>query len=396
MKLTNILVALIFLSALPLLTACEKSSWSKKSSINAPAPSAKKKWVRRKTFQTAKLGNLAMQFNGEKIFLVARDFEKSDATNREIILAINDNGEAVGDLEIKGRVKDLSVSGSGNHVLAQLEDGSIFLIEGFDEKEKRFDLGKADDAVLSPTGQFIVLKKDGSYSAVSSDGKELWRYPAGVEQIIFPFLNNPDSSFIASAGSVAFWVGGNEIWKRNITGSPVALSSSFLEGGLLAVATAGEKGEIHFFNDKGEELGSVPFSGGAKSLSCSRLGNLCAAYGNGKNGQVVAVFKSDGTDVWSHAVKGEASRDSRVVFTGKGIAKQTSARNSKNTPAKENMFSVIAGFEAEGIHSLRAWDEKGNPLWYIPVEEEILGYEVSWNAKKLNILTERSIEYFTW
>ena len=381
MNFRNILVSLLFISALPALGACEKFPWSNDASITVPAPTAQKKWSRRKSFTTANIGNLATQFNGERIFFVARDFEKGGAPYRELILAINQNGEAVGDLEIKGKVKELSASGSGSHILAQTEDGEVILFEGFGKTGKRFDLGKAESAVLSHTGQFIALKRGGIYSVVSSDGKELWKYPAGVELIIFPFLNHPDSSLIASKGSVAFWEGGKEIWKRDISGAPIALSSAFLEGGLLAVSTGGEKGKIYFFNDKGEELGTSAFHGGAVSLSCSRLGSICAAYGNGAGGQSVALFHSDGGAVWNYSVKGSGARDSKVVLTGMG---------------KENGFHIVAGFERDGVLSLNGWDEKGNPLWYAPVEGGARSFELSWSGKKMVYITENSVEFFSW
>ena len=165
-------------------------------------------------------------------------------------------------------------------------------------------------------------------------------------------------------------INGKELlWKAKVQGTPGPVASSILEGEIIMVASSGDKDRINIFNGKGNLTGSALFPGTVSSLSCSNMGNICAAYGNSKTGQQISVYTPDGKEAGGYHVKEKAEMDSRVFVVDKGSA-------------------IVAGVKDKGVWSIYALDNKGTPIWYAPIKEGLKDFIISWDGKRIAVITE--------
>lgn len=335
--------------------------------------SNKVRWAWRKNFSNAKLGNLAMAWNGSRIvFSVAET--SPGAAKGDVIVGVDNDGKVIRDWRISNKkIKHISINGEGKRLLVELDDGALLLYEDWEkEKEPVKIKGPASGAILSPKGDYILTglsPKAGKLQTFSNSGDLLWSPADHLKtgwKAIFPFFNNENRILLVSKDGLALLSEKeNTIWKAEVKGTPIALASSFLEGDVTAVLS---NTEIRFFNGNGAVTGTVPFPSNMGSLSCSDTGNICAASGNNSEGQFISVYTPDGKKLWDTALKSKAKSGPAVSVAAHGE-------------------TVIAGLEENGSWSLRAWDKKGNLLWTAPIEGGLADFKVSWNGKRIAVLT---------
>ncbi|GMT42148.1 MAG: hypothetical protein IEMM0002_0559 [bacterium] len=390
------ITSLLFAAFLVSLTAACTDAGGKV--FTADTPTLEKRWTWRKTFSGVTPGNLAMQVNGAKILFTLTKLTKNPAPGesaaKDEIVAVTNSGRITNNQLVDGTVKNILFDGSGKKAVIHLEDGRFFIYSDFTSPVVPKEIGAAENLVFSHTGTFLAVKSKGNIKAISVNGKKLWSLPVQNAQtnsassipvsyyekdlLLFPFLEKPYTLLRASQdGTVSLYEKGEAVWSKKLGGAVTAVSSSFLEGGVIAVSTGGRNGKIHFLKENGAPIESVPFSGGALSISCSNHGNICATYQNGADGQRVSVFNAQGKKLWNYRVNKQASRDSGVVVAGRGKV-------------------VVAGFEEDGAWSLRAWDDAGKPLWYAPVKRKIENFKISWNARRIAVITKNTLEFYSW
>lgn len=343
----------------------------------APTPTQPLSWSWRKHFNNAGLKNLAMAWNGTRIaFSVTESGTK--AGGGDVLVALDENGKPLRDWRVPGRVTRLSLNGKGSSLLVELASGKLLMHADWQSGKRPVSIKTlAPGAVLSPEGDFIAARtagKGGAQSSVlSPEGKTLWSFAEAAEKELwkttFPFLNKKKTIARSSAsGGFALYEESSLLWKAELPGKPISIASSFLEGGLIAVSTEGEKGEIRFYGMNGTLTGSAPFPGGAYSLACADIGVACAALGNGPSGQRLSFFSQDGKELWTYTVDGQARAASSVAVAGQGEL-------------------IIAGFEEKGQWFLRAWNLKGKPLWNAFIEGGLADFKVSWSGNRIAALT---------
>jgi len=322
------------------------------------------------------LRNLVMAWNGSKVVFSVTETAQG-APKGDVLAGIEHTGKPLNDWRIGKKAVRLSLDGEGKGLLAELENGSLLFYDDWTSGKKPVAIqGPAAGATLSPAGDFIVLsagKGPGSkIQALSNQGTPLWFYPVAAGEgwkIFFPFLNQKSQVLgISPTGEVFMNDREQLLWKVDLQGTPAAASSSFLEGGVIAVSSGGDKGELRFLNHQGKTTGSAPFPGGVRSLSCSSISAVCAALSNGPGGQRLSVYTPQGKELWRYIVKTPAGADAAVVVAARGEV-------------------VIGGFEEGGNWSLRAWDAGGNPLWTAPIEGGLRDFKVSWNGKRIAVLS---------
>jgi len=338
-------------------------------------------WAWRKSFKDIDLRNLALAWNGSKLIFSASEKTGPNRSRGDVIVGIGSDGKALRDWLARGSVRKLSFDGEGKHLLAELADGNFLLYGDWSAEQEPVFVGKSlSGAILSPKGDYFLvsapvssLSDQRSFHALSSKGELLWYCPgepAHPGPVLFPFLEKDRQVLYGSKNNeLVLSDGPNVLWKVQLQGRPIALASSFLEGGVIAATTSGEKGEVRFFDDKGATTGFALFPGGALSLSCSKIGNYCAALSNGPDEQRLSLFMPNGKEVWRHVIKTRAPSPSSAVVADQGRM-------------------VIAGFEEKGQWSLRAWDSKGKPLWTAPIEGGLADFKVSWSGKRIAVLTK--------
>lgn len=341
---------------------------SEKPSIEAN----KVRWAWRKNFSNARLGNLAMAWNGSRIALSITETAPGGPKG-DVIVGIDNDGKVIGDWRVNNKIKNISINGEGKKLLVELEDGTLLLYEDWEKEKEPVKLkGLATGAILSPKGDYILAglsQKGGKPKVLSTSGELLWS-PAGHVKMgwnaIFPFLNSDKQILLISKdGEALLSDKGNTLWKAQIKGTPVAVASSFLEGDVTAVLS---NTEIRFFNGKGAVTGIVPFPNSMGSLSCSDTGNICAAFGKNTKEQYLSVYTPDGKRLWGATLKANTKAASSVFVSAHGDA-------------------IIAGLEENGSWSLRSWDKKGNLVWTAPIEGGLADFKVSWNGKRIAVLT---------
>lgn len=339
-----------------------------------PADEANKvRWAWRKNFSNARIGNLAMAWNGARIVFSVTETAPG-AAKGDVIVGIDNDGKVIRDWRISDKkIKKISINGEGKKLLVELDDGSLLFYEDWETEKGPLKIkGPATGAVLSPKGDYILTglsPKGGKPKVLSTSGDLLWSPETPVTdgwKAIFPFFNNENRILLVSKEGEALL---NEkektVWKAEAKGVPVALASSFLEGEVTAVLSSSE---IRFFNGKGAVTGAVPFSDNSASLSCSDTGNICVALGNNTKGKYLSVYTPDGKKLWDTTLKGNAKAHSSLFVSAHGEA-------------------VIAGIKENGSWSLRSWDKKGNLVWTAPVEGGLADFKVSWNGKRIAVLT---------
>lgn len=339
-----------------------------------PADEANKvRWAWRKNFSNARLGNLAMAWNGARMVFSVTETAPG-AAKGDVIVGIDNDGKAIRDWRINNKkIKKISINGEGKKLLVELDGGALLFYEDWEkEKEPVKIKGPASGAVLSPKGDYILTglsQKGGKLKVLSTSGDFLWSPETPVPngwKAIFPFFNNENRILLVSKdGEALLSEKEKTVWKAEVKGTPIALASSFLEGEITAVLSSSE---IRFFNGKGAITGTVPFSDNSASLSCSDTGNICAAIGNNTKGKSLSVYTPDGKKLWETTLKGNAKAHSSLFVSGHGEA-------------------VIAGIEENGSWSLRSWDKNGNPVWTAPIEGGMADFKVSWNGKRIAVLT---------
>ena len=333
----------------------------------------KVRWAWRKNFSNAKLGNLAMAWNGSRIIFSVTE-TSSGAAKGDVIVGIDNDGKVIRDWRINNKkIKRISINGEGKKLLVELDGGALLFYEDWEtEKEPVKIKGPSSGAVRSPKGDYILTglsPKAVKPKLLSASGDLLWSPATPVAsgwKAIFPFFNNENRILLVSKDGLALLSEKeNTIWKAEVKGTPIALASSFLEGEISAVLSSSE---IRFFDGKGAVTGTVPFPSNMGSLSCSDAGNICAASGNNAEGQFISVYTPDGKKLWSTTLKSKAKSGPAVSVAAHGEA-------------------VIAGLEENGSWSLRAWDKKGNLLWTAPIEGGLADFKVSWNGKRIAVRT---------
>ena len=361
----SISIAVLVLTAVgaPLSMASEK-----------PSDGAKKvRWAWRKNFSNARLGNLAMAWNGARIVFSVTETVPGTAKG-DVIVGVDNDGKVIRDWRISDKkIKKISINGEGKRLLVELDDGALLFYEDWEKEKGPVKIkGPASGAVLSPKGDYILTglsQKGGKPKVLSTSGDLLWSPETPVSdgwKAIFPFFNNENRVLLVSKDGEALL---NEkektVWKAKVKGTPIALASSYLEGDVTAVLS---NAEIQFINGKGAVTGTAPFPGNMGSLSCSDTGNICAASANNSEGQLISVYTSDGKKLWGATLKSTAKSGPAVFVAAHGE-------------------TVIAGIEENGGWSLRAWDKNGNVAWSAPVEGGLADFKVSWNGKRIAALT---------
>lgn len=348
-------------------------------SRDAAAPETRLNWAWRRHFKNMEVGNLAMAWNGSRMVFSVTE-KAAGSPKGDVIIGADNTSAVLKDWRAGGKVGRLSLSGDGKRLLTELEDGGLLFYDDWKSGKKPAKIkSSSPGALMSPEGDFIAIsakktsRDQPNIEVVSGSGKQLWSYHdfAGDSlKTLFPFLKNKKQMvFASSSGAVHLLDEGKLVWKAAAQGTPLALSSSFLEGGLLAIAGNGDENNIRFFyNRKGSITGSAGFKGKITSLSCSDIGNACAALGKSGNRQRLAVYAPDGKELWKYTLKALPGYDSSVAIAAHGTI-------------------VIAGFEEAGEWSLRAWDIKGRPLWTAPIEGGLADFKVSWNGKRIAALT---------
>lgn len=334
----------------------------------------KVRWAWRKNFSNAKIGNLAMAWNGSSMVFSVTETAPGTAKG-DVIVGINNDGKVIRDWRINNkRIKHISINGEGKKLLVELDDGALLFYEDWEKEQEPVKIkGPASGAILSPKGDYILTglsQKAGKPEVLTTSGDLLWSPATPVAngwKAIFPFFNNENRVLLVSKdGEVLLSEKENTIWRAEVKGTPIAVTSSFLEGDVTAVLS---NTEIQFFNGKGNMTGTVPFSGNMVSLSCSDTGNICAASGNNSVGQFISVYTPDGKKLWGATLKSNAKSSSTVYVAAHGE-------------------TVIAGLEENGSWSLRAWDKKGNLVWTSPIEGGLADFKASWNGKRIAVLTK--------
>ena len=349
------------------------------------------RWTWRKNFKDAEIRNLVMAWNGSRLlFSVREKNEKKGAdSGGDVIIGLEYTGKEIKDWRVEGKIRNLLLDGSGKGLLVELEDGRLLFYSDWESDEKPLIMENAGaGATLSPNGKFIGVVRDSSkknsVQVLSSKGDLIQDYTEGTgeaskspekttlkwQRISFPFIENEKRFLrISDDGRLFLNDGDKLLWKANVEGSPIAVSSSILEGGILMVSISGEKEGIYFFNEKGELTGSAPLKGSASSLSCSNIGNICTAYGNSPKGQHISIYTPDGKNIGSYDVEEHADIDSKVFAADKGNV-------------------IVAGIKDKGGWSIQALDSKGVPVWYAPIEGGLRDFSVSWNGKRIAVITE--------
>ena len=234
-------------------------------SKDAQTPSKQVPWAWRKQFHDASLGNLCMAWNGSRIvFRVTETGPK--AGKGDVIAGLNENGRPLNDWRVPGRITGLSLNGKGVKLLAELADGRLLVYEDWEKGGKPQPVKTSSSgAIFSPEGDFIALARGGKDNqgprVLSPAGKTLWPLPEGGADsvsLIFPFLDQKKGIVRTTSGSLSMSEEGKLLWKAELAETPVGLASSFLEGGLIAVSTAGDQGKIRFYDRKGALKGSAP------------------------------------------------------------------------------------------------------------------------------------------
>jgi len=343
--------------------------------FSAATPTHQQRWAWRKSFKNMELGNLAMAWNGSKLVFSVTQRAAPEKQQGDVIIGLDHAGAALTDWRIDKKASRLSLNGAGSKLLIETRGGSLLFYDKWDTSKEAVPLPHAaPGAALSPRGELIINLASTSAQgaqALDTSGAVLWSYPEqSLKNPFFPFISQERQVVWTSKTNELLLTDGEKtVWKAPLTGTPVSLASSFLEGGVIAVATGGEKGELGFYNEKGALTGSAPFRGNAVSLSCSDKGNACAVLANGPEGQRLSVYTPKGKELWRYNVKTGARSPSSLVVADHGQV-------------------VIAGFEERGKWSLRAWDIKGKPLWTAPVEGGLADFKVSWNGKRIAVITK--------
>lgn len=331
------------------------------------------RWAWRKNFSNARLGNLAMAWNGARIVFSVTETAPGTAKG-DVIVGVDNDGKVIRDWRINNKkIKKISINGEGKKLLVELDGGALLFYEDWEkEKEPVKIKGPASGAVLSPKGDYIltgISSKGGKPKVLSTSGDLLWSPETPVTngwKAIFPFFNNENRILLVSKdGEALLSEKEKTVWKAEVKGTPRALASSFLEGDVTAVLSSSE---IRFFDGKGAVTGTVPFPSNIGYLSCSDTGNICAASGNNAEGQFISAYSPDGKKLWGATLKGNAKAHSSLFVSAHGE-------------------TVIAGIKENGSWSLRAWDKKGDLLWTAPVEGGLADFKVSWNGKRIAVLT---------
>ncbi len=342
------------------------------------SPSERINWAWRKSFKNYELGNLALAWNGSKLVFSATETGTPTKSPGYIIIGLDHAGGVLRDWRASGNVRGLSLDGAGKQLLAELENGRLLFSDDWGAREEPITLrNSSPGAILSPKGDFILVSATSTTSrdqqrlqALSHAGDVLWSLPdTHAGPALFPFLSKDKQILSVSKNNELVLSDGKDtVWKADLPARPVSVVSSRLEGGVIAASIGGDKGEIHFFNDNGISTGSAAFPGDAISLSCSDIGISCAALANGPKYQRLSLYTPDGKEVWRYVVKKPAMSLSSVKVTDHGLV-------------------AIAGFEEKGKWSLRAWSNKGEPLWIAPIEGGLVDFKVSWNGKRIAVIT---------
>lgn len=367
------------------------SSEIKETTQDIQTTPEKIRWTWRKNFKDVEIRNLVMAWNGSRLlFSVREKIEKKETgASGDVIIGLEYTGKAIKDWRVEGKIRNLLLDGSGKGLLVELEDGRLLFYSDWESDNTPIIIDNSGTgAALSPNGRFIGVimdsSKKNSVQVLSSKGDLIQDYNEGIGEaskspektilkwprISFPFIEN-EKRFLRISDDGRFFLndGDKLLWKAKVEGSPIDVSSSILEGGVLMVSTSGKKEGIYFFNEKGELTGSAPFKGGASSLSCSNIGNICAAYGNSPKGQYISIYTPNGKEIGSYNVEGHADIDSRVFVADKGNV-------------------VVLGIKDIGGWLIQAIDSKGVPVWHAPMEGRLRDFRVSWNGKRIAAVTE--------
>jgi hypothetical protein len=299
------------------------------------------------------------------------------ANKGEEIVGLDENGKRLNDWQVGDKTIGSAMNGKGSMLLVESKNGGLLLYENWEKNTKPRSIMKSSGGgVFSPEGDFIAVRAKAGNAprtkVLSTKGKTLWLLPEEADpgaKISFPFLNRKKCVAWASSGSLGLSEEGKLLWKVELKGAPVKLASSFLEGGLIAASTGGEEGKIYFYDENGKQKGAASFPGGASSLSCSDVGVACAALSNGPEGQRLSFFTEDGKERWAYRVKTHATANAAVLVADHGNA-------------------IIGGFEENGQWRLLAWDMNGKPLWSAPLEGGLADFKVSWNGRRIAVLTK--------
>lgn len=337
-------------------------------------------WAWRKNFKNAELHNLAAAWNGSLFAVAVTD--RSPAKNKgEVIIGVDADSKVIKDWKIGKKVRNLALDGGGSLLFAELEDGTFHIYDHWKTKTQPMTLPvKVREAIVSPKSGLIVasvVNNDGTSSlrAFSGKAKQLWKYesvPADGWMGMFPFAEKDKTVLLASkTGKITLFEDAKPLWSIDTGGGLSSLSSSFLQGSLIAAASAGDKGSVRFFDDKGTQTAMSGLPSERISLSCADAGEACAALTINKTDRELRFLSPQGKELWKARFPAATLATSAVV-------------------AADHARIVITAVEQQGKESLRAWDAKGKVLWNAPIEGGIKEWKTSWNGKKIIVVTKDS------
>jgi hypothetical protein len=361
------------------------------------ASSVEKRWAWRKDFSAIELTQLAMSWNGERIVMAGQVSDGAGPT-RPFLLGVDHNSGITHELPIESAVERLFLTGSGRELLVDLENGQSLFFRQFDqdlpqrevfsrsgrsialhfsgdrfvlEKEAGTDQAQISQVTIQDRREFVfpetgpVIEADSSMAA-SADTAWL---------VLFPFLAEQQLMVRTSGDGRVFANSGKKrLWEHSIPGRPLAVSATFLEGDIIAVAGRHDGGiEIHQFSASGEVEGSFRHPDSALiDFQYSKTGSFYVIYTGDKDHQRITVYDPSGEARWQYGIDRGVNSNSQVVEALAGT-------------------TVIADFQVDDTRrSIMAWKVDGTPLWVIPIDQPIVDWKVSWNGKRIAILTQDS------